>query len=160
MIAFDEHRALAAHPGEVLAALLFHDAVYDPTRSDNESKSADLARTMLDGASVQSLDRIARAIEATRTHDAEGDPDVALVLDVDLSILGADPETYDAFEQAIRLEYAHVPDRLFAAGRRAVLEGFAQRDRIYATDDFHHALDAHARANLARTLTGNRRRTC
>jgi predicted metal-dependent HD superfamily phosphohydrolase len=160
LIAFDEHRALVAHPGEVLAALLFHDAVYEPTRSDNEARSADLARSMLDGASVESLDRIVRAIEATRTHEAGGDSDIALVLDVDLSILGADPETYDAFERAIRLEYAHVPDALFAVGRRAVLESFAQRDRIYATDEFHHALEARARANLARALTGSTRRTC
>ena len=152
LIAFDEHRELAARPGEVLAALLFHDAIYDPTRSDNESRSAELARTVLEGASTESLDRIAHAIEATRTHDAAGDPDVALVLDVDLSILGAEPETYDAFERAIRREYAHVPDALFASGRRAVLEGFARRDRIYVTRDFHDALDARARANLARAI--------
>ena len=140
-----------ARPGEVLAALLFHDAIYDPTRSDNEARSAALARETLRGAQPESLDRIARAIEATRTHVAAG-ADEALVLDVDLSILGAEPDVYDAFERAIRAEYAHVPGDAFAMGRRAVLEGFAKRARIYVTPDFHDALDARARENLGRAL--------
>lgn len=149
---FDEHRGIAERPGEVCAALLFHDAVYDPTRSDNETRSAELARRALHDAPADALDRIARAIEATRTHDAGSIDDVALVLDIDLSILGADPETYDTFERAIRTEYAHVPDEAFVMGRRAVLEGFQARTPIYRTPALRDALEARAHANLVRAL--------
>ena len=152
---FDEHRSLAARPGEVCAALLFHDAVYDPTRDDNEVLSAALSRTALSAASIEARDRIARAIEATRTHESAGDPDVALVLDLDLSILGAERETYDAFERAIRAEYVHVPDDAFRVGRRAVLERFDARRPIYQTARLREELEPRAHANLARRITGS-----
>jgi predicted metal-dependent HD superfamily phosphohydrolase len=156
LVLFDEHRDLAARPGEVLAALLFHDAIYDPTRDDNEARSAALAREALRDAEPEPIERIAAAIDATRTHETS-DPDVALVLDVDLSILGADAATYDAFERAIRREYAHVPDDAFRVGRAAVLGRFRARDPIYRTEPLRRALEAPAHANLSRALAALQR---
>ena len=148
---FDAHRGLAERPGEVLTALFFHDAIYDPMRSDNEARSAELMRTSMRDAALESIDRIAQAIEATRTHVAD-DPDVALVLDIDLSILGADAETYDAFEHAIRAEYAHVPLDAFVAGRTAILTGFDVRAPIFHHAPLRDALERIAHANLRRTI--------
>lgn len=149
---FEAHRALATRPGEVLASLLFHDAVYDPQRSDNEAESAALARRMLAGAQPEALDRIAASILATRSHEASDADDTALVLDVDLAILGAPPDVYDAFERAIRDEYAFVPPDAFRRGRRALLTGLLARPRIYAHAALRDALETFARANLARSL--------
>jgi predicted metal-dependent HD superfamily phosphohydrolase len=148
---FDEHRDLATRPGEVIATLLFHDAIYDPTRTDNEARSAALARAALGAAPPDALERIAQAIEATRTHEPRGD-DEALVIDVDLSILGAEPATYDSFERAIRAEYAHVPDDAFRLGRRAVLERFAARQEIYRTAPMRERFETAARVNLVRAI--------
>lgn len=149
---FDAQRGIAERPGEVQAALLFHDTVYDPTRSDNEARSAELARVALAGAPPESLDRIARAVEATRTHESDGSVDVSLVLDLDLAILGAEPDDYDAFERAIRAEYAHVPDAQFTHGRRAVLERLDAHTPLFRTPALHAALETRAHGNLARAL--------
>ncbi len=149
---FEEHRGLAERSGEVIAALLFHDAVYDPTRDDNEARSAELARSALSGAPQDAIERIAAAIAATRTHVTDESPDIALVLDVDLSILGADPETYDFFERAIRAEYRHVPEELYRVGRRAVLERFEERECIYRAPRLRDAFETSARANLRRAI--------
>jgi len=148
---FDAHRGLAERPGEVLTALFFHDAIYDPMRSDNEARSAELMRTSMRDAALESIDRIAQAIEATRTHVAD-DPDVALVLDIDLSILGVDAETYDAFERAIRAEYGHIRDDVFRVGRMAVLAGFEARAPIFHHAPLREAFEHRAHANLRRTI--------
>jgi predicted metal-dependent HD superfamily phosphohydrolase len=144
------HRGLAARIGEVATALLFHDAIYDPTRRDNEVESAKLARAVLMRASVDTaaIDRVEAMILATRDHDPHGSSDAALLLDVDLSILGEDRATFDAFDRAIRKEYAFVPDDEYRSGRRAVLERFLSRPRIFHTDAMHEEREARARENL------------
>jgi predicted metal-dependent HD superfamily phosphohydrolase len=148
--AFDAHRGLAARPAEVLAALLFHDAVYDPRRSDNEARSAAVARRALAGASQDAVDRIAEMIYATAGHVANAASDTALVLDVDLAILGAPREVYDTFERGVREEYEFVDDATFRAARTAVLSSFLARPAIYNHAPFRAAFEARARENLTR----------
>jgi predicted metal-dependent HD superfamily phosphohydrolase len=100
----------------------------------------------------------AAIIRATATHTVpEGLPaqdarDLALFLDIDLSILGAPEPVYDQYEQDIRAEYAFVPADAYRAGRGAILKGFLSRPRLYLTDIAHAEWDAAARANLARAL--------
>ena len=149
----DRFIALTARPAEAELALWFHDVVYDPRAKDNEARSGELARQRLIALGVEPavVDRIARHVEATASHEAEN-ADAALVVDVDLSILGADEATYDRFEAAIRVEYAFVPEADFRAGRRAVLERFAARKPIFQTPALRTAFEARARANLARAI--------
>src|SRR5262249_22011217 len=65
---------------------------------------------------------VGRLIRLTKTHDvAAGDPLGAIMISIDLSILGADVATYDAYAAAIRQEYAHVPDAAYRSGRAAGL---------------------------------------
>jgi len=146
-------------PGPVLWALYWHDAIYDPHASDNEEQSAQLLENEAAGLlSPHDVAFAARLIRATATHtipdglptaDAE---DLALFLDLDLSILGAPEEVYDRYEQAIRAEYAFVPEDAYRAGRSAILKGFLDRDRLYFTDIAHADWDAAARANLTRAI--------
>jgi predicted metal-dependent HD superfamily phosphohydrolase len=147
--------SLARRPAEVELALWFHDAVYDATRGDNEARSAAWARASVLAAScdAQVADRIAALVLATQDHVAPDDaPDAALLLDIDLAILGTSYARFDEYGRQVRAEYAHVDDAAFAAGRRRVLQGFLQRPRIYRTDAFHDALDQRARENLRRAL--------
>jgi len=147
-------RDRAAHPAEVEVALWFHDAVYDVQRHDNEARSATWAVDALTarGVGAAAAQRVHRLVMATR-HSAPTDtPDETLLVDVDLSILGADPARFDEYERQIRAEYAWVPEPVFRARRRAVLEQFLARERLYGTPPLAALLERPARENLARSI--------
>ena len=150
----DRFRSLATYPYEVEAALWFHDVVYAPRASDNELQSAQLASNFLNTAGVSSkvCSRIHDHIMATRHNAEPTDHDAALVVDVDLSILGQDPATYDQFEAQVREEYKWVPWFVFRRKRAEVLRSFLERMSIYATPQFRERYEAAARANLERTV--------
>lgn len=147
-------QALAAHPAEVLVALWFHDAIYDTQRHDNEALSAEWARQALrDAGGDDALaDRVAQLVMATQHRAEPVTADEQVLVDVDLSILGAPPERFAQYEAQIQAEYAWVPAPLFAEKRREVLAGFQARPRLYATQAFSDLYDAPARANLRRAL--------
>jgi predicted metal-dependent HD superfamily phosphohydrolase len=150
---FDWYRGLAAHPERIELALWFHDAVYDPHASDNERQSASLARARLGalGLCRAALEDIETHVLATERHSG-GTPDTDLFVDLDLSILGASARAFARFEQEIREEYAYVPNRAFAIGRCAVLNGFLARPTIYRVRAVREELEARARLNLERRI--------
>ena len=145
---------LAERPFEVEAALWFHDAVYDVRAHDNEDRSAELARKVLGGAGVErgAVEHVADLVLATKHRALPMTQDAKLLVDIDLSILGAPAPRFDEYELQIRAEYSFVPDAVFNAGRSAVLRAFLDRRRIYSTEHFHEQLGETARANLARSL--------
>ncbi len=148
----DRYRHLADRPELVELALWYHDAVYDPRRADNEEASADWAVRDLKRAGLAADDvlRVRAMVMATRHVKDEGlDNDTQLMLDIDLSILAAAEPVFDAYEQAIRQEYRHVPEQVFGAKRVEVLKRFAERERI-----FHliSEFEGPARENLVRSV--------
>jgi predicted metal-dependent HD superfamily phosphohydrolase len=139
----------------VRCAILLHDAIYEPRRKDNESRSAALAAEMLKGVVPEpTLGRTLRLIEATARHNIPADEvaDMAMFLDMDLSILGAPPEAFDAYEAGVRHEYREVPEQAFRAGRAAILEGLLARDALYFSAWGRERFEAAARENLARSI--------
>lgn len=151
---FDLLRAGIEQPEVVELALWFHDAIYLPYKSGNEEKSAEWAATFLAdaGSDEDLIARIRELILATR-HDAVAkDRDTAILIDVDLSILGADHDRYDAFERDVRKEYRWIPRILYRRERRKILQSFRQRDRIFMTDAFFERYETHARDNLDRAI--------
>ncbi len=156
---FEAVRHLAQQPAEVALALWFHDAVYDVHRHDNEAQSAAWARQALTSAGAQPdvAERVYELVMATRHTSAPAAGDAALLVDIDLSILGTDAQRFAQYEQQIRNEYAFVPEDVFRSKRKEVLLSFANRPRIYGTEHFYAALEARARANLARAVGSPRR---
>lgn len=151
---FDRVRALARRPDELEAAIWFHDAVYDISQRDNEARSAELARdqALQAGIPSETADRIAELVLNT-THTAQAaSSDAQLLIDIDLSILGASPERYRRYEIDIRREYASAPDDLFRRGRLHVLNAFLERTGIYHTSYFYERLERQARENLAEAV--------
>lgn len=153
---FDVLRDDAGHPHAIELAIWFHDAVYDPYRSDNEQASADWAmRFLRDNALPEPLlDRVQALILATRHDAVASDHDTAILIDIDLSILGATPDAYDAYRLAIRREYRWVPGPLFRRNRRAVLESFLRREWIFLTNALRASHEARARHNIAAEIEG------
>jgi predicted metal-dependent HD superfamily phosphohydrolase len=137
-------------------AIWWHDAIYDPTRGDNEEASADMARLDLAamGADQSDVDEVVRVVLLTKGHSVpEGDALGALLVSIDLAVLGGEPEDYDAYAAGVRQEYAHVPEPQFRAGRARVMRHFLEAPVIYADPDFRERLEASARRNIAREIS-------
>jgi predicted metal-dependent HD superfamily phosphohydrolase len=145
---------LAERPSEVGIALWFHEAIYELQAKDNEARSAGWAEQAMSAAGVASdiRERVSSLIMATR-HDAlPVSADAKLLVDIDLAILGADPERFDEYEVQIRQEYSWVPGPVFRRRRREILMGFLARPTIYGTDWFRELFEASARENLQRSV--------
>jgi predicted metal-dependent HD superfamily phosphohydrolase len=157
---FDAARHLARDARTIEAAIWFHDAVYNPRASDNEEQSANLARSCLDGASVSAelTKKIAEVIMATKTHNASGDSDTALMIDIDLAIFGQNEARFAEYEKQIRREYSWVPKFIYSPKRAEILEGFLKRERIYTTEFFSTKYEANARRNLEWSINNLRKR--
>lgn len=139
----------------LLLAAWFHDVIYDSQASDNEECSAAHARSVLQplGVTEALLGEMERLILLTKTHAPDlQDRAGQILVDADLAILGAAERDYDAYAQAIRCEYAWVAEAAYRHGRRAVLERFLQRPRIYATEEMFVRLESAARRNLQREI--------
>jgi predicted metal-dependent HD superfamily phosphohydrolase len=158
----------SALPAELLAAALYHDAIYDPPAGDNEARSAALAMADLAevGWAPERCVPVQALILATAGHLTEGeatpiDDDVsaetAMLLDADLAILGAEPGAYQAYVNGVRAEYAHVDDDEWRTGRAGVLQHFLDRPRLFVTDFMHNALEHRAGANIEAELAALRR---
>lgn len=124
------------HPSDAFTlAAFFHDAVYEPSRGDNEARSAewlDHATPGLVNGGVKPADiALARALVLATAHpldDIPPGPDAKSIrrfLDADFGIFASLPEDYDAYVAAVRAEYAFVPGEAFAQGRAAFIEKLA-----------------------------------
>ncbi len=151
---FDEAVGLAQRPGEVAIGLWYHDAIYDTRRSDNEAVSGRWAARVVReaGGSAEVAERVERLILATRHAQPPAPGDAALVVDIDLAILGASDERFEEYETQIHREYQWVPELVFRPTRARILQGFLERDRIYSTAPFAARFEARARSNLLRAL--------
>jgi predicted metal-dependent HD superfamily phosphohydrolase len=168
------YQEVAAGPGwtqprEVALAVLYHDAIYEPGRSENEARSAQFAVEQIARWQPEAgidAHRVAHLIELTARHgqfvpaDFDGDPapdDVRRFLDCDMAILGAEPAVFDAYDRGIAAEYrGTLPAWLFRLNRRRFLKALLARERIFLSDFFHARLDAQARANLRRAVNEKR----
>lgn len=145
--------SLAERPQELAAAIYFHDAVYDPTRGDNETRSAQLFEELAREAGVDAaaIERVKALITSTAAHGAAAG-DAALLSDIDLAVLGASPARYARFERAVRQEYAMFGDDAYRGGRAQVLSSFLERLAIYRTEPMASLLERQARSNLSWAL--------
>ncbi|CAN5746147.1 hypothetical protein BH24ACT6_BH24ACT6_18880 [soil metagenome] len=145
--------------GAIVAAAFFHDIVYEPTRNDNEERSARVAAARLTdlGWPDDRVRTVARVVRVTQRH-LPGDEDIdAMVLcDADLTVLGTSPEDYVAYTSGVRREYRHVDDDAWRTGRTHVLHAFLARDSIYQTTPAIDRWEARARANITSELVALR----
>lgn len=77
----------------------------------------------------------------------------AMVVDIDLSILGRTEAVFNDYDIAIRKEYSFASDEEFEIGRVAFLAELLRRERIYYTSWFQHRYEERARINLGERVT-------
>ena len=139
----------------VKLALLFHDAVYDARRNDNEARSAEFATRALSdcGFAPDRTARVSDFILATDGHPpASGDYDLDTFLDADLAILGEPRDRYLQYVAGVRAEYSFVPDEQWRIGRTRVLNNFLAAPSIYRTAGCRESREDAALANLQAEL--------
>ncbi|MDM9385178.1 hypothetical protein QUB80_31485 [Chlorogloeopsis sp. ULAP01] len=132
-------------------AAWFHDVIYDAQAKNNEQNSTIYAVEVLKSLTISppTITKVSTLILHTKHHQAESDDfDTQILLDADLAILGTHPLKYNQYALAIRQEYAWLPDAIYLAGRKKVLQQFLQRHRIYFTDLMFANSESSARHNL------------
>lgn len=149
-----EFATLCTSPAEVDIALWFHDAIYEPARNDNEARSADWLDAVAAKATMspEVRDRLRSLVMATRHSAMPATPDEAVLVDIDLAILGAPPERFAEYETQVRQEYSWVPGWLYRRKRREILAGFLAREAIYSTPVARGRFEASARRNLMQSV--------
>ena len=161
---FDQVKNNLHEPHIIALALLYHDVIYEPTRSDNELKSAEYAVESLTGyLSAEQCQHIYTLIMMTASHqidkwsnkvkEREEYSDAAYLLDMDLSILGSSWSVYEHYSHAVRQEYAHVSDDDYRVGRMAVLKELQAHPTLYLTDYYYERLEKQARKNIEHEIT-------
>jgi predicted metal-dependent HD superfamily phosphohydrolase len=144
------------HPDEVALAIWYHDVVYKPGAKDNEERSAARACAELLALRLkpESVDRISAMVLATKHHKANSaqNPDEQVLIDIDLAVLGAEPERFAEYSRQIRAEYAYVPWKEYVSVRRKVLQHFAQLTPLMHTLPLAHR-NAIATRNLSRATS-------
>ncbi len=147
-------------PHSVFAALLYHDAIYDPARPDNEAKSADLAAKVLGALEAEAggrsaagdPGRVGRLIRLTAFHGQAADDELGQdelhFLDADCAILGSAEADFARYEDGVAAEYAAVVDPVaYRLGRSAFLERLLARP-VFDTRYFADLLETQARVNI------------
>ena len=137
-------------------AIWYHDIVYKSSKKDNEEKSALLTEKRLKSINfdLKRIENIKKLIISTKKHelDLNKNQDNAYLLDLDLSILGSDWDTYQKYISNIRKEYKIYPDFLYNPGRKKVLKHFLDRKTLYFTYSFRDQYEIQARENLKKEI--------
>jgi predicted metal-dependent HD superfamily phosphohydrolase len=156
---FDEywevrHLVSAADRQQIALAIMFHDAVYEPTAHNNEERSAQLAEGILAPTmSLADVCEVVRLILLTKHYQPQdGDLNGQIICDCDLSVLGWPWGNFEEFGRQIREEYIFVDDQTFRTHRRQFMRTYLARPRIFNLEYFQQKYEAQARQNLQRTI--------
>lgn len=143
------------HPPEFLLSIWLHDIVYDTHATNNEEKSAEVAKWIASrlGMPEHTLACIERDIMATK-HVSEPEKDfyTRLIADLDLSILGKTEREFDSYETSIRQEYVWVSETVYRVKRADILTTLLDRPYIYGHAFFRVRYEEQARKNLRRSI--------
>ena len=160
---FGDARPWCENSKHVEMAIWFHDVIYnvDHTAHLNEARSARVAYGMLltMGMTEEFSSRVKDLIVYTQhnIYPSANDVDATVLLDVDLSSLGAPRTIFDQDGIDIRHEYQNVPNDQFNAAREKLFEGFLNRPSIYYTTFFRQKYEKQARQNLTGAIYSLRR---
>ncbi|KAJ7251114.1 hypothetical protein B0H12DRAFT_1119640 [Mycena haematopus] len=144
----------------IVLAIWFHDCVYDPTKGSpwNERESIRIFEKFADSTKSQTIaelkESVSALIEATILHRLQevlpkglDASQVAVFLDLDMSILADSPPVYEKYAQQIREEYSQYSAEDYCLGRSKVLRSFLLHERIFLSPETE-AMERRARENI------------
>lgn len=152
---------LLKDPFVVALALWFHDVVYDPQAPSiksnyslsNEVQSAELMQNICQSwLSTAQVQQVSAYIVATAQHAQVEDPDLKMLLDIDLAILATAPQRFAEYQKQIRVEYHWVDAPIYREKRAEVLRYFYKMQPLYQTEYFQTRFEQQAKINLAHAL--------
>lgn len=155
--AYDEVEPLIHHKAAFQFVIWYHDIIYKASKNNNEEQSAQVAVERLQKLSLENsqIELIKTLIISTKKHSILADKhssDNAYLLDIDLSILGSDWDSYQTYCSNIRKEYKIYPTFMYNKGRKQVLKHFLNRDSLYFTEYFKEKFETKARENIKTEL--------
>ena len=138
------------NPFCVELALWFHDIIYDPKSASNELDSAEYASVQLQklNLSTKLIKQVHSLILLTAHPSYPQTSDEKILIDIDLSILGADRAVFDRYERNIRKEYKWVDNQTYRAERAKLLKQFLKQSSIYQTSHFIESQEQQAQKNI------------
>ncbi len=139
-----------------IAAVWFHDAIFEIPGPDNEERSALLVEQLLPerGWSAGEVAAVAAIVRDTKTHTPSSDR-AAAVIDLDLMSLAAGWQVFRQNGLDIAAEHGDIDDDTSRRAQRDLLESFLARERIFQTA-WGSRFEAKARANIERALSDMR----
>ncbi len=143
---------LMDHCDAVEMGLWFHDAIYEPGATDNELRSAQLFEEVTDSKKSSLKQNIYDLIMVTKHPEHPKCLDEKFMVDIDLSSFALPWESFIQDSQAVREEFAHVPDESFFAGHLKFLNSLVGRPTFFFTDFFQTRYEATARENIDRYM--------
>ena len=145
--------AFLAAPAAVTLAWIFHDAVYDARRSDNEEQSAKLMLKLgqswgIDAALLAEAEGLIRVTQHGVVEAVTADQ--KWMVDLDMSILGSEAAAFAQYERDVRREYGFIPQAEWGRGRSDFLRGLKQP--LFHNEYFMGLYGAGAARNIAASL--------
>jgi predicted metal-dependent HD superfamily phosphohydrolase len=150
----------------IILSIIFHDVIYDASKHNNELMSSELflefAKDVIlpENIDHQIVKQVVRFILATQSHilidsklNGPYDSSLLLFLDLDLSILGASPLSYDEYTRNIYKEYSpFYSPRSYRSGRLNILEKFVAAPKLFKTQIMQEKFEILAKENIQREL--------
>ncbi|PMD13482.1 hypothetical protein NA56DRAFT_651794 [Hyaloscypha hepaticicola] len=147
---------MISNPTAVGLAIIFHDWEYIPHSPPrwNEEQSILHFSVFAEELNLPPplTTTVKKYITATISHtlpeEDKEDEDFKLFLDFDLGVLGRERSEYTVYMRQIRREFNQFTDDMYQHGRKAVLERFLERERLFFSEEFFERFEETAKGNL------------
>ena len=149
---FDHCKSLASNPDALEIAVWFHDVIFEPGKSDNEARSAELYEELSAGVQADEFRAlVGRLIMATLHNECSlDDNDAGYMVDIDLSSFGLPWKDFLRDSRRLREESVQLSDADYFRKQGEFRSCLLARPRFYQTDFFRQRYEQQARDNLAK----------